>query len=144
MADAASPALEDTTSTEEWVEAVPTTTQFLNQTWSTRTSILKTAHLGLCSYLVSSKTIKEGWFILNLFVIVNTVSLKTVPNCLKKDLLCSCELLHNIPCWTDSNMVFWCFRSRDRSQSSALEQFSFLVLCQWQNISILFWSETVE
>lgn len=32
MADATSTALEDTTSTEEWVETVATTIQFLNQT----------------------------------------------------------------------------------------------------------------
>lgn len=76
MADATSTALEDTTSTEEWVETVATTIQFLNQTWSTCTSILKTAYLGLCSYLVSSKAIKERWFILNFFVIVDTILLK--------------------------------------------------------------------
>jgi len=61
VANATSTVLEDITSTEEWVEAVPTTIQLLNQTGS---------------YLVSSKTSKERRFILNFFVIVDTIILK--------------------------------------------------------------------
>lgn len=62
MADASSTELEDTTSTEEWVKAVSTHMQFLNQTWSTCTGIFKTAHFDLFSYLVEVLRLskKEG------------------------------------------------------------------------------------